>query len=245
MIRNVEFKNVKNDFLNNINKDILDINKSTQMFVFADKTRNIYETSKDSYLKLLSDNVTNSYKKADDSPLNKVNIEAKIMATKLGIAGRASCMAKKAAFITLKDHKDNFENSPKCRLLNPAKPELGKVSKIITEKLIAGIKDSVSLNQWKNTKDVITWFNNIENKSCYSFVQFDIVDFYPSISEELFNKSVDYAKNFSNISDDEMRLLRHCKKSFLFDQNSTLVKKPDHKILMLQWAATMGQKHVN
>ena len=99
------------------------------------------------------------------------------------------------------------------------------MSKIITEKLIAGIKDSVSLNQWKNTKDVITWFNNIENKSCYSFVQFDIVDFYPSISEELFNKSVDYAKNFTNISDDEMRLLRHCKKSFLFDENSTWVKK--------------------
>ncbi len=34
-------------------------------------------------------------------------------------------------FISLKDHKENFENNPKCRLINPAKSESGKLSKII------------------------------------------------------------------------------------------------------------------
>ena len=37
-------------------------------------------------------------------------------------------------FVTIKDHKENNRNNPKCRLLNPTKPELGMISKNITEK---------------------------------------------------------------------------------------------------------------
>jgi hypothetical protein len=50
-------------------------------------------------------------------------------------------MKKREAFIFLKDHKENFENNPKCQLINPAKSESGKWSK--------------NLNQWRNTKQVI------------------------------------------------------------------------------------------
>ena len=35
-------------------------------------------------------------------------------------------------FISLKDHKENFENNPKCRLLNPAKSDSGKLRLIYT-----------------------------------------------------------------------------------------------------------------
>ena len=35
-------------------------------------------------------------------------------------------MKKREAFISLKDHKENFENNPKCRLINPAKKRLRK-----------------------------------------------------------------------------------------------------------------------
>jgi hypothetical protein len=42
-------------------------------------------------------------------------------------------MKKREEFISLKDHKENFVNNPKCRLINPAKSgESGKLSKIIT-----------------------------------------------------------------------------------------------------------------
>ena len=34
---------------------------------------------------------------------------------------------QKTAFITLKDYKENFNINPKCRLINPAKSELGKM----------------------------------------------------------------------------------------------------------------------
>ncbi len=33
-------------------------------------------------------------------------------------------MKKREAFISLKDHKENFENNLKCRLINPAKTNL-------------------------------------------------------------------------------------------------------------------------
>ena len=44
-------------------------------------------------------------------------------------------MAKTPGFITLQDHKDNFESDPKCRLINPAKSELGKVSQTILDNI--------------------------------------------------------------------------------------------------------------
>ena len=36
-----------------------------------------------------------------------------------------------------------------------------------------------------NTISVIKWFENINNKRLYKFLQFDIKDFYPSIKETL------------------------------------------------------------
>ena len=44
-------------------------------------------------------------------------------------------MKKREAFISLKDHKENFENNPKCRLINPAKSDSGKISKLILDKI--------------------------------------------------------------------------------------------------------------
>ena len=46
---------------------------------------------------------------------------------------KVKCLAKFNAFI--KDHKENFVNNPKCRLINPAIPELGVVSKSIIENI--------------------------------------------------------------------------------------------------------------
>ena len=46
----------------------------------------------------------------------------------LSIDDRVEMTATKEAFITLKDHKDNFENKPTCRLINPSKQETYKYS---------------------------------------------------------------------------------------------------------------------
>ena len=130
-------------------------------------------------------------------------------------------MAKQQAFITLKDHKDNFANHPTCRLINPAKSELGKVSKQILDRINSEIRTKTKLNQWKNTKDVTNWFTNIPDKKKYSFASFDINSFYPSITESLLSK----AKKYVTISDRDTDIIMHCRKSLLFDNETAWTKK--------------------
>ena len=76
--------------------------------------------------------------------------------------------------MTLKDHKDNFCNETSCRLINPSKNELGKISKTIIEQIDQEMLKKIEVNQWKNTGNVIKWFNNIKNKKDCAFIQFNI-----------------------------------------------------------------------
>ena len=34
----------------------------------------------------------------------------------------------------------------------------------------------MNLNQWKNTRAVLNWFNGIEHKERFAFIAFDVVD---------------------------------------------------------------------
>ena len=63
------------------------------------------------------------------------------------------------SFITIKNHKENFDNHATVRLINPAKNELGRISKLILDKINKKISQKFELNQWKNTDTVIDWFN--------------------------------------------------------------------------------------
>ena len=98
---------------------------------------------------------------------------------------KAKCFAKSNAFITLKDHKYDFSNNPKCRVINPTKPELGKVSKSIIKKQNKIVREQIKVNQWHNTLAIINCFTKIEDKVNGIFIQFDIEECYPSISREL------------------------------------------------------------
>ena len=49
------------------------------------------------------------------------------------------CYSDNPAYITLKDHKENFRNNTKCRLINPSKSEVGLVSKSYLSNKIASI----------------------------------------------------------------------------------------------------------
>ena len=94
---------------------------------------------------------------------------------------RIYAYSKRDAFLKIKDHKSNYMNNTKCGLLNPAKSELGKVRKIILSRIVTRLRDVTKYNQWKNSFSVIDWFEELENKSTLSFLEFDIVEFYPSI----------------------------------------------------------------
>ena len=132
---------------------------------------------------LTNTNVQKNYKKSSNRQLNSINQEAKKIASELELDDRIETLAEWESFITLKDHKPNFHNSPTCRLINPMKSDLGKASKQILERIVSKTVSMSKVNLWRNTAAVLDWFNNIDDKQSSSFICFDIVDFYPSITE--------------------------------------------------------------
>ena len=58
------------------------------------------------------------------------------------------------AFITIKDHMKSFPFNIECRILNPEKNELGRISKTILEKAVNEIGSKSSLIKWKNSFDL-------------------------------------------------------------------------------------------
>ena len=220
MIRNITYNNTRDEFQQQLKKDIKKLNNSTKAFIPADKTSNYYEISKTNHSKLLTDSITSTYKKTDTTTIRKINSEAKHIANKLKIDDRAERMAEREAFITLKDHKENFQNNPTCRLINPAKSEIGRISKQILEE-----RKQSTLNQWKNSSAVINWFSNIPHKQQHSLVIFDIENFYPSITERLLMDAVNFAKTYVNIPQQDIDIIKHSRKSLLFSNGLAWTKK--------------------
>ena len=77
---------------------------------------------------------------------------------------------ERPARATLKDHKDNFQENPKIRLINPTKPEIGRISKKILSKIIIAVKARTKFNQWINSDEVISWFTALPNKEKLKFM---------------------------------------------------------------------------
>ena len=64
--------------------------------------------STEQHTKLLGKNVTKTYKKAPLKLQRSINLEAKHIATKIKLSGRIEKLAETPAYVTLKNHKDNF-----------------------------------------------------------------------------------------------------------------------------------------
>ena len=122
-----------------------------------------------------------------------------------------------------KDHKQNFQDKKQARLINPTKTELGSVSKDLIQRITSRLLSSPKNNPWKNSLDTIDWFKNIKNKRRSIYIQFDI-EFYPSITKELLLKSLNHAKEYTDITDEEIEFFQACRKSILSDNRRTWVK---------------------
>ena len=53
---------------------------------------------------------------------------------------------------------------------------------------------------WKNLAAVIEWFKFIEMKESCMFINFDIIEFYPTIFEVLLNKSISFVKEYITVT---------------------------------------------
>ena len=168
--------------------DIKNINSSIDIIVAADKTRNMNKMSHEKYYKQVSNSITQNYRKAEDNISCAIVTECRNQSRKHRIENHLPSTKLNPAFVTIKDHKENFANITKYRLINPAKPKIGEVTKNIVDKMNISIRCKADVNQWRSTKEVIRWFNNLENKRKLYYLAFDIVDFYPSITDNPLRK---------------------------------------------------------
>ena len=225
LAQNVQFRKFNNNLQRNLKQICDDIQHDPRLIIPADKTSNFYKLTPKEHQELREKDVHSCYKKEKKVKLEKVKKEHQKIAKKLDIDDRLFRTSEQECFIKLKDHKSNFRENPKVRTLNPAKPELGKVSKQILDKKIEIIRKKSNLNQWKNSQAVINWFKNLKNKKKLKFIIFDVENFYPSIDEALLLKSIEWSKNFIDFSEDEIEVVLAARRATLYMNGEPWSKK--------------------
>ena len=130
-----------------LSNDVKNIKKNPKLLVPADKTNNLQELTTEEYNKLLIENISKTYKKSTVSAIKSVNTEAKAIAKDLNLDVRNEQYNQNRYFITLKDLKENFRNNTKCRLINPAKSDIGIVGKHCIDRINTSIREKLNANQ--------------------------------------------------------------------------------------------------
>ena len=116
-----ELVSMKMQLFNKKFNDMKNIKKNPKLLVPTDKTNNLYELTTEEYNKLLIENISKMYKKTTASAISSVK--------DLKLDERIEQHNQNQSFTTMKDHKEHFQSNRKCRLINPAKSEIGIVSK--------------------------------------------------------------------------------------------------------------------
>ena len=196
MVKEIKFRKMRNNIQQKIYEDMRKFKESGKIFVKSDKSGNLYKIEKEKYRQMIFKEVVKNYKKAPPNLEKELNNEAKMLAHKLGIVDRVEKYNTKNCFITIKDHKSNFKTNPECRLINPAKTQIGRISKIIVQEICESLRRALSINQWRSTNDCIKWFEEYEKDNRCSFIKYDIKDFYPSITEKTLDRALDLAKEY-------------------------------------------------
>ena len=225
LIQNVKFNKKSNAHLERLKADIAKISKEERVLMFADKTSNLYLVQPEKYRELLHKSVQKDYKKSSvEAVLSDEKAQFEVV-KKLEIADRVHRTAQRDSFVTLKDHKPGFRSNPQCRLINPTKPELGRASKKLLDRINSGVRSKTKLRQWRRTKEVRDWFVGLEQKEALTFLKFDVEAMYPSISEELLSKSLEWAGTLVEIKEEELEVINATKKALLYSDGQPWTKK--------------------
>ena len=120
---------------------------SNKTMTFTNKTTNIYRLTREDYEKIVNDSITATYKNASNNIRKKINAAGKQVLRYNKVLKRMETNGEKNCFISLKDHKENFQNNPTVRLINPPKNELGKIRKVILDRINKNIRENLQFNQ--------------------------------------------------------------------------------------------------
>ena len=215
IVKSVKFRTAKSGFQKQLAQDLKRVIKLDKIVAFADKTSNLYQMDPKPYEKLLLDNITKDYKIAEENIVSEIDDEAWSIIREQKVKGKIPKFQTADAFISLKDHKPDFPHIVKCRLINPSKSHIAKVSKGILDRINLEIRRKSKLVQWKNSGEVINWYKKIKDKKTQCFVSFDIVEFYPSIRREHLLEALEFAKGFTRVPEADIRTIMHACKSIL------------------------------
>ena len=144
LITNISFREVNDPFLEKVDNDVKKVLPIT--FLFSPIRQQTFTKLPRITKKLLNENITKSYKISKSNIVHDINEELRDISNHLSIGNRIDRMPKQNAFVTVKDHKENFPINLNCHLINPAKSELGKVSKIILDRINDNITTTMCVN---------------------------------------------------------------------------------------------------
>ena len=63
------------------------------------------------------------------------------------VADRIDIPTEDKAFISVKDHKDSLPSRLECRLINPAKNNIGVINKSILDRIYTAVREATNSNQ--------------------------------------------------------------------------------------------------
>ena len=72
---------------------------------------------------------------------------------------------------------------------------------------------------------MLDWFRSIKNKNIYKFKNFDTEAFYPSITPELLDEALEWATQYTGVTDQQKKVVFQASKSFLYSKGEPWVKK--------------------
>ena len=238
IVSSLEMKLHNNPLQEKMKEDMDRIRQTKEMIVPADKTTNLYRIPTEQYRNFLKKNIESEYKKVTETKVEKINVEAATIANNLEIDDRVEALAMKTSFLSLKDHKPDFPSKLNFRLINPTKTNIGQISKQILDRINGDIRATSMVNQWRSTKEVLYWFNNIERKQQKRWLKFDVEAFYPSISKNLLKKAINYARTITTVTQEEEDIIYHCRRSILVGPDKTLWQKVSNP----EFDVTMGSR---
>ena len=103
------------------------------------------------------------------------------------------------------------------------------------------IKRELNLKQWQSTKQVFEWFADIKDKKQKTFLQLDIVEFYPSITRELLEKTFKFAEDQGlPFTEQQKEIIINARKSLLYARPTGAKDNKPWQKLSGEFDVTMG-----
>ena len=104
----------------------------------------------------------------------------------------------------------------------------GRVAMKIVDKIVKQIREKdVSAKQAISTGEVIEWFKDLKDKKHFKFINWDIDNFYASITPNIVEQALDWAAHYVDITPHQRKVVMQSCQSFLYFGGQAWRKKGD------------------